>query len=384
MLAAILTCAIGVAQQESPRFRTRLDNGATILVESMPKAKTVSVQLFLAAGQPERPEQAGMRHLLEHLMAGGKRGDLDSRLESAGSYLLARTLRDAMQFEVEGGPGNLDLGLDAVKEILEERTWTPEQVKAAAGSVAEEINLAPDSLMLSRAAWQASYGESASDPVGSVQAVASATNKDLTAARSLLLDRVVLVVSGPVARDATLAKARRILEALPKRTWAGYARRRSAKPGRLDAPGSSGEARGAIVSSYQEAGTVSALAAALAIASQTDRSFVTYTPSVLGGLVLVGRTGENSGLGLWIDGLGRSARLGLFEAGKAMARAWIERQIAEPAGSAYLRGLLLAQGDANTPERMIEAIEQMGPADFLAGFDSFGSDAAALAVGVKP
>src|SRR5688500_7954220 len=90
-------CLLQVPIQQPPRLRTVLPSGAIVLVERMPAATSLSVQLFASArAVPESKQTHGWRHLLEHLVARGPKGDIDARLESQGAFMRARTLRDAM------------------------------------------------------------------------------------------------------------------------------------------------------------------------------------------------------------------------------------------------------------------------------------------------
>ena len=52
--------------------RTTLDNGLRIVTETMPSTRSVAVSIYVGAGSRyETPEQAGMSHLLEHLLFKG-------------------------------------------------------------------------------------------------------------------------------------------------------------------------------------------------------------------------------------------------------------------------------------------------------------------------
>src|SRR5688500_3617518 len=110
MISSFLLLLAAATQDESPRLRTVLPNGAIILAERMPSAPTVSVQLFASSKRvPETAETHGRRHLLEHILAKGPKKNLDTRLESSGAFLEAFTHRDAMQLGVTCGPGRLNM-----------------------------------------------------------------------------------------------------------------------------------------------------------------------------------------------------------------------------------------------------------------------------------
>ncbi|MFY9233371.1 MAG: insulinase family protein [Fimbriimonadaceae bacterium] len=373
-------------QQESPRLRTALPNGAIILVERMPEAKTLSVQLFASSRRvPESTSTHGKRHLLEHILALGPKRSLDQRLESNGSFLWARTYRDATQFEISGPPGQLDLALDAVNAVLQPLKVTQPEIDRELKVLAQEFGLLSDPSRLSSAAWKAGYGDEGLDPIGSLDGMASSP-EDLAETQKLHFapDGLVLVISGPVSIDQASSKAKKVLAGLkPLPDKSIFMRRGEGKAARGEAVGAFGEARGALVKDYKDPMTAASLAAALAVASQFDQSFVTYTPSIQNGLILVGRTDENSGLGLWIEAQTPAQLAELYPVGKSLARSWVERQLKTPAGSAYLRGLLLVQGEAHRPELMLDAINGLTQAAFLSAMDRLGKDRSVIAVGVR-
>src|SRR5665213_4422706 len=101
-MLSLFACILATQAQvdQHPRLRTILPNGAAILVERVPGAKDLSVDLFAASrGTEESPISNGLRHLLEHLIAKGPNGDIDRRLETAGAFLSAETSRDTMCFK---------------------------------------------------------------------------------------------------------------------------------------------------------------------------------------------------------------------------------------------------------------------------------------------
>lgn len=386
MLNALLLASVILAaptQDESPRVRTRLSNGAIILIENMPKATTVSVQLFASSKRvPETKANSGHRHLLEHLIALGPGRNLDFRLETNGCFLNAHTLRDALQIEVSGPPGQLDLMLDALRATLQPLQATPEQIKREARVIVEELTLVSDSQKLSAAAWEAGYGESGIDPIGLPEALASATPESLKMLQEkhFAADGLVLVIAGPVSLQNTTAKARQLLGTLKAFVEPASLLRGSGEKARANILGS-GEARAALVPGYKDSLTAAAIVAAFGIASRFNDSFVTYVPTMLNASVIVGRTSENSGLGLWIDAAKAGEEAQAFKIGQILAAQWIARQLAEPHGNAYLRGLLLVHGEAQRPELLLEAIQRLDFDTFQKGMALFRDDKAAIAIG---
>lgn len=380
----MLSFAAGLAllfspPQQPPRLRTLLDNGAVVLVEPVPSA-TISVQLFASSKYaPETAASHGYRHLLEHLIARGD-GTLDRRLESQGCFLIARTLRDAMQIEVTVGPNQLNVALDALREVLRKPTITQEGIDHELRVMRDELAMQDDAALLASSAWETAYGEGGLDPLGTFDSMYRATPEKLSDVfeRQFAGDGLALVVTGPVDLDATTKIASALIATRAKGRAATAPPERVGKPGRGFAP-AIGEARGAIVPSLNTPKTAAALAAALAIAVQVPSCFVTYTPSIRPGIVTLGRTDYGDDLGSFIEAYKPDASE--MARGKALARAWVLRQLETPSGSGFLRGLLLCQDPGSRPEQLLKQIDDLSLAEFQIGASLFSPGRAAIAVG---
>ena len=361
------------AQVQPPRLRTILPNAATIIVEPMSNARVISVQLWASAkGVEERPETHGLRHLMEHIIALGPNRDLDRRLEMQGGVIRARTYRDATQIEVDVPPGRLDLALNAISEMLQPINVTQDQINTETKIIDQELGLLSDDALLSAAAWQGAYGDDALDPFGDSEVMKNATPMDLEAihARQFAAHNLSLVIVGPVGLDDATGKARPLLATLQKLDPYPLRQRPDGHPGQATTPGY-GEARAATVPGFDSKRTVSALAAALAMASRLDDCYVTYTPTTQNGLIIFGRTDSNRGLGNYVDSLDAGAIAALFEPGKALARGWVNRQLRTPQSVGYIRGLISCQDAVDRPESMLDTINSMTYDDFLKGVKAF-------------
>lgn len=376
----MLSLAIGLTllrtrQGEPPRLRTILPNQSTILIEPVPHSHIISLQLWAAAkGVGERAETHGLRHLMEHIIALGPKRDLDERLESVGGTLTARTYRDATQIEVDVPPDQIDLGLEAISEMLQPIQVTPDQIAIESKVIDQELGLLSDDALLNTAAWKQAYGDAALDPFGDMEVIQAATPADLEAIHKhqFIAPNVVLVISGPVGLDAATSKARAILLPLPAVPDNPEKTRPVGVGGQATAD-AFGEARAAPVPEFASMKTVSALAAALAIASRLDDCYVTYTPSTQNGLVIVGRTESNQGLGAYIDNLDDAAMGALYAPGKSLAAAWVDRQLHSPAQIANARGLIMCQDVSAKPEMIEDTVQQMTFDDFKQGINALKS-----------
>lgn len=88
----------GTARAVSDAQVFRLKNGLTVLVKEDGRFPLVSVRLFVKAGSAwEKPEEAGMSHLLEHMVFKGSKtsgAGVDKRVENAGGSMNAYTSYD--------------------------------------------------------------------------------------------------------------------------------------------------------------------------------------------------------------------------------------------------------------------------------------------------
>lgn len=360
-----------------PRLRTTFPNGTTVLVERIASAQTVSAQLFVSSqGEEDRPDTHGMRHLLEHFLAEGRKGDLDQRLESAGGFLAAVTSRDAMAFEVVLPASRLNLALDALVEVASPLpTLSPARMAREIEILRQELALAEYARRLGGAAWTLAYGDAGLDPLGSLEVMAQASSDTLETLRQRLFtpgNRVV-VVAGPVdVQVVTRLLAERFgsgPEGFARPPWAV---RPEPKVGRTAAD-AFGEARAVAVGPYREPETMATLAAALALATREEGAFVTYTPTLRPGLVILGNPTRRTGL---LGRLRDPAAEPTAAFGRLLARAWLDRQLRTPSGITSLRGLLLVQSVNARPEQMSEAIAAFTPAQFAEALTRFRADEA--------
>ena len=122
-MLSTLACLLTLHQvpiQQPPRLRTILGNGAIVLVDRSPGAQTVSIQLFVSSkAVPDTKLNHGLRHLLEHFEARGRKKDLDAKVESAGGFIFAKTLRDGTHYEVLLPRKSWKLGMGVMQEIMQ-------------------------------------------------------------------------------------------------------------------------------------------------------------------------------------------------------------------------------------------------------------------------
>jgi hypothetical protein len=386
MFAALLVlCQAAIPFQEPPRLRTELPNGAVVLAQSSPGSERMAVQIMTSCrGVPDTFATQGRRHLLEHLIAKGRNGDLDVRLEAKGVFLRADTTRDVLRVTVVGPAGELDLALQAVSEVLPPATWSPAQVKKEAGIVLQELALLPDAALLSSAMWRTAFGDDGLDPIGRAEVVEATTPEQMVELHRLTFagPNVLLSISGPLGVMEIAKKGADLLKALPKLTLPPLRGRPAGKPGRVEVKDAYGEARAAIAPGFSDPKTAAIMAAGFAIAGRKQGAYLIYTPTTQPGLVIVGQTDENNGLGLEIDEMPVAERAAFFEPAKNMTRQWYRQQVDTPLKEGRLRGILMLLHPGARPEDFLYNLEAMSQADFLKGFEAFTKAQAVLGVGV--
>jgi hypothetical protein len=378
LLACLLTAEASIGQapighppmDQAPRLRTQLPNGALILIDRVPKAKLLVMDLFVSSrGTEDAPGSQGRRHLLEHLVALGPDGKLDTRLETAGGLLTARTLRECTEFDLVLPPDGLKTGIAALKELL-----APPQIDAAAITreatiIDEEGAIREDPSRASAAAWESVFGPSGLDPFGDRETMWATTADDLNALRrrSFAANHLAVVVSGDVELDSATRSITDVLSLLPSVSEAKGRAPVDPNLGHCTAE-VRGEYRGVVVSGVRSPKTAATLAAALALSVDVPGGDVVYTPSAHPGLVLLGTPD-----GKLDERIAHANAAALFTLGRLSAIRWVNAQMSEPQSAASFRGMLIVSERDLRPETMIENLNALQFEDFKDAVEAFKS-----------
>ena len=126
---------------------TELDSGVRVVTEDMPSVRSVALGFFVGAGsRAEEESQAGLSHLLEHLLFRGS---------ARFSSIEVDQLFDAMGAELNAGTGKemtsvyarvLDRHLPRAFEVVSDIVWRPglDEIDAERAVVLEEIAMYED------------------------------------------------------------------------------------------------------------------------------------------------------------------------------------------------------------------------------------------------
>ncbi|MCW5942836.1 MAG: insulinase family protein [Fimbriimonadaceae bacterium] len=362
------------------------ESGASCLVERMPDAREVAISLWASSRSArETPTTHGFRHLLEHLVAKGRDGTLDARLESEGITLTASTYRDATHIQLSCPVGKEATGLAALAEILRPFATTPEAIRREVAVMRHEFASVADADRLAAAGWVASFGGKGLDPFGTLAALEGATPDSLRDlhARQFAKPNLCVVVVGPVDLDRTTARIAELVATAPDGGPSAGDPLPAPVAGRVEIEQAVGEARTGFVNGFLRPGTLATLGAALAVASEMGDCFVAYTPSLGPGVVTLGREEQVGGLGARLDALTEADKATLYRSGYDLLRRWIDRYLTSPSGVAYLRGFLQVQELGARPEDAVGLAKKMTFDEFKEGLAAFGRDRATIVVGVR-
>jgi len=380
-MLALIAClaAIQIPIDQPPRLRTILPNGAAITVERMPGAKSLAMQLVISSrGTEESPITNGLRHLLEHIIAKGPKGNIDLRLEKEGGFLTAETTRDAMAFRLSLPIGKLEMGAKILKELTQLPPVTTDSIRQESLILEQEFSLLESSSKISATAWQQLYGDKGLDPNGNLDVIRNATPAMLATLHKVQFTggNLVISVAGDVDLDVATSLCLPIVAGFPKSVPTLSDR----KPGTGGQATIDGFGIGYClpVPGIRVPETAARLAAALAIASEVDQAYVIYTPSALPGVVTLGRDDDKHGLAKAVASAKPEL---LFERGKAMARSWILRRLNSPDQIATIRGILMANSTDLKPEVLLENINAVTYKQFSEAMAAFNSDSAVVVNG---
>src|SRR3990167_5083569 len=146
----LLTVSLSPADAQ-PRdvFKTKLDNGMTVILEEDHSARVVAVQMFVRVGSADETEkEAGIAHVFEHMLFKGtekrKVGQIAGEVEAAGGYINAYTSYDNTVYHLAVASRYFDTGLDIISDAIQRSSFHPNELKKELEVVLEEIRMNED------------------------------------------------------------------------------------------------------------------------------------------------------------------------------------------------------------------------------------------------
>ena len=126
-----------------------LDNGLTLITESIPGVRSVAVGVWLKRGsRHERPEQSGISHFIEHMVFKGTKTRSAERIaeemDSIGGHMDAFTAKEYAAFHLKVLDEHLPLAVDILGDIVVNPLFDPAEMAREKKVIFEEINMCED------------------------------------------------------------------------------------------------------------------------------------------------------------------------------------------------------------------------------------------------
>lgn len=124
--------------------KTTLKNGLRVVTESLPSVRSIALGVWVDVGsRNEAADEAGVTHLIEHMLFKGTRQrnarQIASALESVGGALNAFTSRENTCFTARILDANLGAAVDLLADMTCHSTLSPSNLKLERKVICEEI-----------------------------------------------------------------------------------------------------------------------------------------------------------------------------------------------------------------------------------------------------
>lgn len=126
-----------------------LSNGLTILTESMPYVRSVSVGIWLRTGaRQETVEENGISHFIEHMLFKGTKNrsaeDIARAADSIGGHLDAFTAKETTNFSIKVLDEHLPRAFGILSDLVKNPLFEPEHITNESRVIQEEIKMVED------------------------------------------------------------------------------------------------------------------------------------------------------------------------------------------------------------------------------------------------
>lgn len=153
-------------------------NGARLLVEEVPGARSAALGFFVGAGsRHETAEENGSAHFIEHMLFKGTHrrtaADLAMDMDAIGGQINAYTTKENTCFYARSLDRHLDRALDILSDMLFCSKFDQEDVETERGVILEEIGMyedTPEDLVAERLASAVYKGTPLARPILGTQA----------------------------------------------------------------------------------------------------------------------------------------------------------------------------------------------------------------------
>jgi len=197
-----------------------LDNGLTLLTESMPHVRSVAIGVWLKRGsRHEIPAQTGISHFIEHMVFKGTKHRsaeaIAAEVDSIGGFMDAFTAKEYASFHLKVLDEHLPRAVEILGDIVLNPLFDPAEMAKEKKVIFEEINMVedtPDDLVMelfTEAFWP---DHPLGRPIlGTKRSVSGFTRRELASffARVYHPGNIVISAAGNLDHEATLALVRR-------------------------------------------------------------------------------------------------------------------------------------------------------------------------------
>jgi len=126
-----------------------LQNGLTLITESMPHVRSVAIGVWLRQGsRHERVEQTGISHFIEHMVFKGTRTRpvevIAAQVDSIGGHMDAFTTKEYAAFHLKVLDEHLPLAVDILGDIVTNPLFDPIELAKEKKVIFEEMGMVED------------------------------------------------------------------------------------------------------------------------------------------------------------------------------------------------------------------------------------------------
>jgi predicted Zn-dependent peptidase len=207
----------------------KLDNGMTVLMETMGGVRSVALGYWVRVGsRDEAPAHSGISHFLEHMFFKGTSSlnaeQIAVETDSLGGEVNAFTSKEGTTFYVKVMDEYLDRGIELLSDMFVNSTFPEDEIAREQGVVVEEIRMVedtPDDIvhdLFAALAWgEGGLGR----PVLGTEATVSALDRDALVghvSRHYTADDVIVSCAGNFEPGALMDTLNRHLSRVPHST----------------------------------------------------------------------------------------------------------------------------------------------------------------------
>ncbi len=208
-------------------IRHSLDNGVIILVDPVPYARSVSCAFSCRGGsRDEKDSEAGITHLLEHLLFKRTKSrdtrELSELIDALGGEINAATDSESMSLIAQVPTNDLPATIDLLGELLVAPAFTQADLELEQEVIRQEIIEAqddPDEIVYEIFAERFWAGSSLMRPTfGSVSSVAALSHEAVKRRLSEIVvgSRLIVSVAGAADPDVVIRQVGDIFGGLPR------------------------------------------------------------------------------------------------------------------------------------------------------------------------